>query len=91
MTMSAFQTFSATEFKAKCLDILDRLASHELQEVKVTKRGKTVAVLHPPQDQAAQPSEFYGFMQGSVRVPADVDLTAPILDEVPLAALGKLE
>ncbi len=88
--MSASLTCNATEFKAKCLDILDRLASHELAEVTVTKRGKPVAVLHPPQDQEAGLGNLHGFMRGMAHIPADFDLTQPILEETPLAAQGRL-
>ena len=87
--MSDSVTFSATEFKAKCLDILDRLASHELQEVKVTKRGKTVAVLRPPQAEDSA-DDLYGFMRGTVIIPPGFDLTAPVLDEPLSAESGKL-
>lgn len=88
--MSAFQTYSATEFKAKCLDILDRLSTRELIQVKVTKRGKTVAILNPPDDTDAALPDLHGFMRGSVVIPPDFDLTAPVLDEPLLAALGQL-
>ena len=79
--MSATQTISATEFKAKCLDILDRLASHELDRVIVTKRGRAVAILSPPDQLADAVRSIHGFMRGSVIIADDVDLTEPILDE----------
>ncbi|HVY34333.1 MAG TPA: hypothetical protein VG960_07905 [Caulobacteraceae bacterium] len=88
--MSAFQTYSATEFKAKCLDILDRLATRELIQVKVTKRGKTVAILNPPDEKDPALPDLHGFMRGSVVIPPDLDLTAPVLDEPLFAALGVL-
>jgi hypothetical protein len=37
--MARSRTLSATEFKAKCLDILDRIGRRELEEVVITKRG----------------------------------------------------
>ena len=83
--MSISLTYSATEFKAKCLDILDRLAAHELDEVTVTKRGKAVAVLYPPRDQKADLGSLHGFMSGMVIIPADFDLTQPVLDDPPLS------
>ena len=43
-------TYTATVFKAKCLGILDRLAVRRLTRVTITKRGKVVAVLTPPDD-----------------------------------------
>jgi prevent-host-death family protein len=79
--MAATQTITAAEFKAKCLNILDRLASHELERVVVTKRGRTVAVLTPPQDEAKAVADLYGCMRGSVIIPEGYDLTEPVLDE----------
>jgi antitoxin (DNA-binding transcriptional repressor) of toxin-antitoxin stability system len=87
--MSPFQTYSATEFKAKCLDILDRLATRELIQVKVTKRGKTVAILNPPEPEGDAARDLHGFMRGSVIIPSDLDLTEPVLDEPFSASLGE--
>jgi len=42
--MSGMDTISATEFKAKCLDILDHVP---VDGLAITKRGKTVAKLFP--------------------------------------------
>ena len=73
---------TASEFKAKCLDIFDRLASHRLDRVVVTKRGKPVAVLTPPSSgRAVEHGALFGFMKGSVIIPGGLDLTAPALDE----------
>ncbi|MDR3533338.1 MAG: type II toxin-antitoxin system prevent-host-death family antitoxin [Rhodopila sp.] len=88
--MAATQTISASEFKAKCLDILDRLASHELDRVIVTKRGQAVAVLTPPDQLADAIRNIHGFMRGSVIIAEDVDLTAPVLDEPFTAETGDL-
>jgi prevent-host-death family protein len=79
--MPSAETISATEFKAKCLDILDRIKSRELGRVTITKRGHIVAVLLPPDDDESQVRQLHGFMRGSVVIPADVDLTAPVIDE----------
>jgi prevent-host-death family protein len=38
---------SATEFKAKCLGILDEVAERG-ETITITKRGRPVAVLGPP-------------------------------------------
>jgi antitoxin (DNA-binding transcriptional repressor) of toxin-antitoxin stability system len=79
------QTYSATEFKAKCLDILDQLAAHKVSRVTITKRGKVVAVLTPPGEPESAIRHLHGFMRGSVQIPPGFDLTAPVLDE-PLSA-----
>jgi len=88
--LSEAQSFSATEFKAKCLEIFDQLAARKLTRVTVTKRGKVVAVLTPPDDAGAEVRQLHGFMRGSVILPPDVDLTAPVLDEPFLASEGQI-
>jgi prevent-host-death family protein len=88
--LSDTQTISATEFKAKCLDILDRLGSRGLERVEITKRGKVVAVLTPPESTEAAIRDIHGFMRGSVFVPSDIDLTAPVLEEAFVAEDGVL-
>lgn len=74
------RTISATEFKAKCLDILDQLGDRRLARVAVTKRGRVVAVLTPPADEEAAVEGLHGLLRDSVAVPAGVDLTAPVLE-----------
>lgn len=67
-------TLSATEFKAKCLAVFDQLESRKLDKVIVTRHGKPVAELTPPQ---VALSPLHGAHRGSVKVPEGVDLTAP--------------
>ena len=88
--MAVTETISASEFKAKCLNILDRLANHNLDRVVITKRGKPVAVLVPPEQPDDAVRSLYGFLRGSVVVADDVDLTAPVLDEPFTADNGDL-
>jgi hypothetical protein len=88
--MQPVLSFSATEFKAKCLDIFDQLAAHTLTQVTVTKRGKVVAVLTPPEHAEDAVHQLHGFMRGSVVVPPGFDLTAPVLEEPLSAAEGIL-
>ena len=90
VTMQNVQTYTATDFKAKCLDIFDRLAAHELTRVTITKRGKIVAVLSPPDTPDAAVRQLHGFMRGSVIMPEGFDLTAPVLDESLAADNGLL-
>ena len=84
------QTFTATDFKARCLEILDRLSARKLTRVTITKRGKVVAVLTPPDDPGSAAARLHGFMRGSVVAPADFDYTAPVLAEAPSADEGKV-
>ena len=74
-------TVSATEFKAKCLDLLDQVGSRQVGALGITKRGRVVAVLVPPTSSEEAVQGLYGFLRGSVVVPDGVDLTAPVLDE----------
>jgi antitoxin (DNA-binding transcriptional repressor) of toxin-antitoxin stability system len=88
--VAATETISASEFKAKCLKILDRLAKHELDRVTITKRGKAVGVLTVAPPEAKAVLDIYGFMRGSVIIPEGFDLTEPVLDEPLDAELGIL-
>lgn len=84
------QTVNATDFKARCLQILDRLSARELTSVTITKRGRVVAVLSPPADLADAVRALHGCMRGTVAIPPTFDLTAPALDEPLLADHGIL-
>jgi len=81
---------TATEFKAKCLDLMDRLAARKLTRIVVTKHGRAVAVLSSPPLPREVAERFFGFMRGSVVAPAGFDFTAPVLDEPLHAAEGRL-
>jgi prevent-host-death family protein len=83
--MADIPSYTATEFKAKCLSILDRLAARNLTRVTITKRGKVVAVLTPPDDSERAVRQLHGFLRGSVISSPGFDFTAPVLDE-PLSA-----
>ena len=87
MTM---QTISATDFKATCLELLDRVGSGEIDGLAITKRGRVVALLRPPQPTAAEAASFHGFLKGSVELPDDLDLTAPVFEGGITAERGKL-
>lgn len=68
---------TATEFKAKCLELLDRVQSGEIKRLRVTKRGKPVAIVAA--DKAARASVF-GWQAGSFALPNDLDIDGPIYD-----------
>ena len=88
--MAGSETISATEFKAKCLEILDRISNRQLERAVVTKRGRVVAVLVRPEDEAEQVRRLHGFMRGSVVVPSGLDLTEPTVEGPFSAGHGKL-
>ncbi len=77
--MDATLTIAASEFKARCLSLMDEVASGRLHKVVITKRGKTVAEL-----QASTPKPIptlHGALKGMLDLPPDLDLTAPAFDE----------
>ncbi len=74
------QSMTATEFKATCLDVLDRVNSGEIEELAITKRGTVVAVLHRPKVTLAEARALFGCMKGTLGIPDDLDLTAPVCD-----------
>ena len=61
--------------RARCLELFDQLAAREAHKISVTKRGRIVAVLTPPNATAGLLG-LHGFMRGSVEVPEAVDLSA---------------
>lgn len=59
----------AAEFKAKCLELMDRVAeSHE--EIVITKRGKPIAKLVPMDNRPLTP--LFGSMAGTVEILGDI-------------------
>jgi antitoxin (DNA-binding transcriptional repressor) of toxin-antitoxin stability system len=76
---------SASAFKARCLAIFRDLEARRVARVLVTRRGRAVAELTPPQTELPT---LWGAHRGSVTVGPDVDLTAPVLEEAPDAARG---
>ncbi|HXU99506.1 MAG TPA: hypothetical protein VG166_03300 [Caulobacteraceae bacterium] len=88
--MLTAQTYTATEFKAKCLDILDRLAARKIGLVTITKRGKVVALVTPPERDEAAVRGLHGLLRGAVVTSEDVDFTAPVLDQPLEAERGHL-
>lgn len=58
----------ASEFKAKCLSVMDEVRERGIQVV-ITKRGKPVAKLVPVKQRAHSP---IGFMRGTVIAQEDL-------------------
>jgi prevent-host-death family protein len=63
------QRVAVTEFKAKCLHLL---AEVELirKELVVTKRGKPVARILPPEEEKKRP--IFGWMKGKIKILGDI-------------------
>lgn len=70
--MSAHRSVGATEFKAHCLALLDRVAETG-ESIVVTKRGRPVARIVPARETRR------ASLKGSVVVRGDI--VAPILDD----------
>jgi prevent-host-death family protein len=84
------KTLNATEFKAKCLDLMDQLASGQLKRIIITKRGKEVACLLPPPVDAnafVPRDQFWGAMKAVTLVPDDFDFSDPLFAEADLAEM----
>lgn len=76
---------TATEFKAKCLELLDRVKSGAVKKVHITKRGKEVGLLTAPQpagDEDWDPRSMFGSMKGSLVIDPSIDLAKPIYEQV---------
>jgi prevent-host-death family protein len=59
---------SATEFKAKCLEFLDRVQQTR-EEIVITKHGKPMGVLVP---YPAAGQKLFGHLAGSVEIHGDI-------------------
>ncbi|HEV7353988.1 MAG TPA: type II toxin-antitoxin system prevent-host-death family antitoxin [Brevundimonas sp.] len=76
---------TATEFKAKCLELLDRVKSGAIKKVVITKRGEEVGLLTAPHTEAEEPWDprsMFGSMKGSLVIDPGLDLTKPIYEQV---------
>ena len=83
-------TISASEFKAKCLDIFKRLGDRRLHKVIVTRRGKPVAEITPPTIKPSDVALLHGCMKGRTIIPPGFDLVAPVFEGEIDAELGIL-
>lgn len=63
------RSITATDFKAKCLALLDEVNEHG-EAVTITKRGKPVAVLQPAPKKARRTTE--GMLAGKIKIVRDI-------------------
>jgi prevent-host-death family protein len=63
----------ATEFKARCLQLMKAVHDRKLNSVTVTKRGKPFVKLVPVPE---EPTSFHGCLAGLAKVVGD--LTEPV-------------
>jgi hypothetical protein len=80
-------TLSATDFKATCLELMDRASAGAIDMVTITKRGRphvTIRFGNP----AAPAVDPFGCMQDwPSLLPADHDWSVPLVSEAELDAM----
>jgi prevent-host-death family protein len=76
MTM-AIKTITASQFKAKCLALMDEVARNG-EAIVITKHGKPVAQLTPPAGANGARKAAFGLHRGLVYPLGEVDLSAPV-------------
>ena len=62
------EAIGATEFKARCLELMDRVAATG-NPVVITKRGRPIARLVPVQQ---RPRSIVGALKGQARIRGDI-------------------
>jgi len=62
------KVMKAAEFKARCLEVMDRIAATG-EPVIVTKRGRPVVRLSPATN---PPKHVFGFFKGKIRAKGDI-------------------
>ncbi|MBL8538289.1 MAG: type II toxin-antitoxin system Phd/YefM family antitoxin [Hyphomonadaceae bacterium] len=77
MTMVT-KTMPASEFKAKCLALMDEVARTG-EPVVITKNGKPVAELGPVEESRAR-KPIFGSHKGRLYPIGEVDLDEPVVD-----------
>jgi prevent-host-death family protein len=70
MTMDMKMQIPAGEFKAKCLKLMEQVARTR-RAIVITKRGKPVAKLVPPDDPEPR-VPFFGYMAGISEIRGDI-------------------
>ena len=66
---TASRTIKASDFKAKCLKLIDEVADTNL-EIVITKNGKPVAKLTPYRE---KPKTLFGIDRGRYKIIGDLD------------------
>lgn len=70
-------TIQASEFKAKCLALMDQVARTG-ETITITKNGKPIAELHPHRPPRAR--SLIGLHRGQVEISGDI--VAPVDEEL---------
>ena len=84
------KTVSATELKAKCLELMDAAAARKLDRVHVTKRGKPfVTLMLVPDEVPIAADSLFGAMKGNTNIPEDFDWETLLYSEAELNELDQ--
>ncbi len=62
------KTIAAGEFKARCLQVMEDVRTRRTP-VLITKRGKPLAKLVPPDD---KPTDIFGSLAGKIEILGDI-------------------
>jgi prevent-host-death family protein len=62
------KTIAAGEFKARCLKVMEEVRTKRVP-VLITKRGKPLAKLVPPDD---KPPDIFGRLAGKIEIVGDI-------------------
>ena len=62
------RTMKASEFKAKCLHLMDEVAESG-DSIVITKNGRPIAELVPTKK---RPESLFGFMKGRIQIVGDI-------------------
>ena len=77
MAKAREQQIGVTEFKAKCLALVNAVSRGKVDRVVLTKRGKPVAELTPLTVRQRPYVSSRGALKHMINLRDDVDLTAP--------------
>jgi prevent-host-death family protein len=72
------RTIPAGQFKARCLALMDQVQKTR-EPITITKRGKPVAKVVPPDD--GEGDDIFGFWKGRVEITGDIVSPVIGLDE----------
>ena len=77
------QEISISEFKAKCLALLEQVGKTK-KPIRITKFGKPVAEVVPPSP-VSHSGQWIGSMKGQMEILGDI--VSPVIDESDIEAL----
>ncbi|MGD0682826.1 MAG: hypothetical protein ABR990_12340 [Terracidiphilus sp.] len=70
-------SIGVTAFKSQCLGLIDDVAQGKTGRVVLLKHNRPVAAIVPFPENAAEYTDLWGAMRGTVTVAPGVDLTEP--------------